>query len=349
MQAILKGAESPAVYRQLRQVLFGKISSGELNPGDRISPELILADTFKVSRTTIRRALSGLVRDGLIVRFPGKGTFINHTSVPGRDQLQIGMDFFANFTSNGFYGAIAQGILDEARENEVSVFLLQPEEYDPDLSDRLNGYLFIHSPPMDTRLFQEISKGIIPAVGLNHYINKTVGFLEINNFAEAQKGTEFLLSRGHRNIAFYGNSPGSPASAARYAGWRSALQTDGQIIREANIHFYDPSLSAFAQAEEFFRTLDATALFVSTAPLLSMVLAVMNRLKIAMPDDLQILCFDDLSSIGLDWPGIAYIKMPLYKIGRRMLETLRQKIILGERAPEIQESFAAEIVYKEAM
>jgi hypothetical protein len=37
--------------------------------------------------------------------------------------------------------------------------------------------------------------------------------------------------------------------------------------------------------------------------------------------------------------------MPLYEIGRRMLDALRQKIILGERAPEIHEKFQAEIVY----
>ncbi len=347
MDTINQGIASPAIYHQLRAVLAGKINSGEWRPGDRISPEGILAEMFKVSRTTIRRALSGLEREGLILRFPGKGTFINHTNTPDSEQLHVGIDFFAKYPTNGYYAAIAEGILDEARHNDISIFLLHPEEYDQKQTRPPDGYIFIHQPKLELPLFRAISKGIIPAIGFNHGINKQVGLVAIDNQSEAQRGVEFLISQGHRNIAYYGNPPATQASAARFAGWQEAMQAAGLGFSNRSIHFYDGGSCPFAQAEEFLRSAGVTALFVSTAPLLSPVLASMNRLKISMPDDMQILCFDDLSAVGLDWPGIAYIKMPLYEIGRRLLEALRQKMILGERAPEIHEVFKAEIVYQE--
>ncbi len=346
MDTIGKGIASPATYHRLRAELAAMITSGEWRPGDRISPEGTLADTFKVSRTTIRRALSGLERDGLILRFPGKGTFINHTHVPAREQLHVGIDFFAKYTSNNYYGSLAEGILDEARQNDISVFLLHPGEYDQKQMRAPDGYIFIHQPNLELPLFGAIAKGIIPAIGFNYEINRHVGLVAIDNQCEAQRGVEFLIARGHRRIAYYGNPPVSKVSAARYAGWQEAMQSAGLEFNNRTVHFFDVASCPYAQAETFLRESGVTALFVSTAPLLLPVLAVMNRLKITMPDDMQILCFDDLSSLGLDWPGIAYIKMPLYEIGRRMLEALRQKMILGERAPKIHETFQAEIVYR---
>lgn len=59
------------IYLILReQILEGRFESAPL-PG-----ELMLAEQFKVSRVTMRRALQDLVKEGLIARGRGKGTFV---------------------------------------------------------------------------------------------------------------------------------------------------------------------------------------------------------------------------------------------------------------------------------
>ncbi len=50
--------------------------SGSLAPGDQLLSEPGLAVQHNMSRVTIRRALDGLARDGLIKRQPGAGTFV---------------------------------------------------------------------------------------------------------------------------------------------------------------------------------------------------------------------------------------------------------------------------------
>ena len=64
------------LYRQIGAILREQAADGRLKPGDRIESEPDLCATFGVSRVTIRRALDGLEREGLIERTPGRGTFM---------------------------------------------------------------------------------------------------------------------------------------------------------------------------------------------------------------------------------------------------------------------------------
>ena len=52
------------------------IAAGPSAPGDRLPPERELIDDLDMSRTTLRRALEALEREGVIWRHVGKGTFV---------------------------------------------------------------------------------------------------------------------------------------------------------------------------------------------------------------------------------------------------------------------------------
>lgn len=60
------------VKRELEEMII----DGELNPGDKLESELVLADMFGVSRVTLREALKMMESDGLITKKNGVGTFI---------------------------------------------------------------------------------------------------------------------------------------------------------------------------------------------------------------------------------------------------------------------------------
>ncbi len=66
----------PSKTRRLYLLLRERIVGGALPPGTRLPGEPDLAGQHGVSRVTVRRALDGLEREGLIRRQPGAGTFV---------------------------------------------------------------------------------------------------------------------------------------------------------------------------------------------------------------------------------------------------------------------------------
>ena len=72
----LDGASSLPLYQQLQRALRQAIESRVLGPDDALPPERDLADDFKVSRITVRKAIDGLVGEGMLVRRQGSGTFV---------------------------------------------------------------------------------------------------------------------------------------------------------------------------------------------------------------------------------------------------------------------------------
>lgn len=64
------------MHRQIAQHLRQALASGRYGPGDRLPTEPQLSVQFSVSRITARQAVEHLVREGLVSRKQGKGTFV---------------------------------------------------------------------------------------------------------------------------------------------------------------------------------------------------------------------------------------------------------------------------------
>jgi GntR family transcriptional regulator len=72
----LRRSSEGTLHRQLYETLVDMIRNGQARPGDRMPTEAQLGEQYDVSRTTARRALDELRRQGLVERKPGKGTFV---------------------------------------------------------------------------------------------------------------------------------------------------------------------------------------------------------------------------------------------------------------------------------
>jgi GntR family transcriptional regulator len=75
--AQLEYASPMPVYLRLERMLQERIQAGILRPGSKLPSELELALRFRVSRSTIRKVLNRLVVDGLITKWPGKGSYVS--------------------------------------------------------------------------------------------------------------------------------------------------------------------------------------------------------------------------------------------------------------------------------
>jgi GntR family transcriptional regulator len=76
-------------YRRIRDQLRAQLEDGVLKPGDKMPTERELVERFGVAHMTVRHAVDGLVRDGLVVRRRGSGTFVVHTRAISRSMNRL--------------------------------------------------------------------------------------------------------------------------------------------------------------------------------------------------------------------------------------------------------------------
>ncbi len=68
------------IYEEIVEQLKELIRTGNLKPGDKLPSEREMAESMKVSRSSVREALTALEALGILDVHPGEGTFIKQTS-----------------------------------------------------------------------------------------------------------------------------------------------------------------------------------------------------------------------------------------------------------------------------
>ena len=81
---LLEPVRRSRVYEHIVEQIQALIADGKLKAGDQLPPERVLAETFKVSRTSVREALRALELSGFVEGRQGGGTFVR---APSADDL----------------------------------------------------------------------------------------------------------------------------------------------------------------------------------------------------------------------------------------------------------------------
>lgn len=64
------------LYAQVRDLLLERVKAGEWSPGESLPNEFLLSSSYNVSIGTIRRAVSELEMNGVLLRKQGRGTYV---------------------------------------------------------------------------------------------------------------------------------------------------------------------------------------------------------------------------------------------------------------------------------
>jgi GntR family transcriptional regulator, transcriptional repressor for pyruvate dehydrogenase complex len=78
---MLKAIKKTRLYEEVVGQLHQLIDDGKLKAGDRLPSERELAETFRVSRSSVREAIKTLENEGMVITRPGSGTFITAVNV----------------------------------------------------------------------------------------------------------------------------------------------------------------------------------------------------------------------------------------------------------------------------
>lgn len=124
------------LYLQMRQQLRHEILTGARRPHTRLGTEASLMEQFKVSRVTVRKALSGLVDEGLVRRVPGGGTFVNQRQARSHQTFartgHVGIQSFnLHMTLSAWANEALRGINEVCEDQGMSTALFMTEPENP--------------------------------------------------------------------------------------------------------------------------------------------------------------------------------------------------------------------------
>ncbi len=146
---------------------------------DTLPTETSIAETFNVSRGTVRIAMDNLVKEGLITRVPGQGSFLTKNYFVRLKNYKIGLilsdiDFFTNSIWEYDWAnqlEVINGIMRDGPIFNVSPELISENHFCEDYNKAYDG--FIVWPFVHKIVLKKITK---PYISLNYEINMQNGF-----------------------------------------------------------------------------------------------------------------------------------------------------------------------------
>lgn len=120
--------EGVPLYVKIREAMRAEILQGKLHPGQKIPSEDELAQQYRVSRMTVRQGILDLIKEGLLHRKQGVGTFVSYPHFD-RDHTRL-TNFFESAREQGIDASstVLKIEISAAPEKVARELLLQPGE-----------------------------------------------------------------------------------------------------------------------------------------------------------------------------------------------------------------------------
>lgn len=158
----------------------------------------------------------------------------------------------------------------------------------------------------------------------------------LNNEAAARTAGAYLISKGHRLIAFIGGPVGPGLERAR--GYRRALSEADLEVRQELQCSGDFTFESGRQAVQKLLELSKqpTAVFAANDLMALGALAALREAGLRAPDDMAVMGFDDLPTAALVSPSLTTVTQFSDRLGRRAAELLFER--LTGSVPEVGRS-----------
>ncbi len=255
-----------------------------------------------------------------------------------------------------FIAEVVAGIEDEANAHEYSVFLANSNA-DPQreikavhsFEERRVDGIIVTASRVGALYADVLSQMRVPVVLLNNEHPSEFGYsVRIADFEASRQAVGYLLSLGHRQIAYIGDRYGRSSDTERFSGYRATLD-------EADIPF-QPDLVVHGDgqpeggARAMARLLDLpglpTAVFCYNDMTAIGALKTLRAHGIQVPWDVSMIGFDDLFLAQYAEPALTTIRQPKHEMGRLGMDTLLKLLSGGD--PEQNVKVPGELIVRQS-
>jgi len=329
-------------YRAAKELLRHKVLSGEVGHGEQLQTELELCRLTSLSRTTVRKAIADLVKEGLLVRFRGRGTFVNFDRSPVQKKL-LALLVCQHSNVSGAYEVLTRGAQEAAAElgynlmlansqNDAGAALTQAVSLN---EHKVAGTILV---PLQTPLPDATNARVIHAlrqagqqvVMVDEFSDDpSVPSVCSQNREAMHALTGHLIARGYRRIAFL-TSARIEVVREREDGFLTAMKEHGLPVPPEyflEVGSRDPARQGIQEMDVLMAMRTPPEAVICLHDLIAL-----NALKRCeergwkVPADVAIVGFDDLPASASSRPPLTTVHQPLMEAGRRAVELLVRQL-----------------------
>jgi DNA-binding LacI/PurR family transcriptional regulator len=359
---------SKPMYEKIFEAVKNQILTKVYGIGERIPSEKELAEAYKVSRITSKKALELLTNERLIVRKPGRGSFVADPATdfgPAAAPSQLAASSLAaGMTTIGLvitdfgnsYGTgLIYGMEEASRDHDCFLVLRRsfgiPANEELSIQKLLDLGVdgLIIFPAQGEYFNEEILKLVIrrfPLVLIDRHLKGvSAASISSDNAAAARKATAYLFELGHRHISFLSPPPmDTTAVEDRIEGFIQAHAEHGIAVdRELWVSDLTSTLPNSFSDENIERDIEKlmkhlkehpsiTALFAIEYNIALLAKSAVERLGLRIPQDISIICFDSPSTRLGGGYAFTHIRQNEEEMGRLAVGHVLQ-ILQGETVP----------------
>lgn len=208
--------------------------------------------------------------------------------------------------SNDYFAGVALAVEETARENGYRVLVCsslrdpvrESEALDGLLSQQVDGVILAPVSVTSARQLEQMLQSV-PHIYLGNNHSDTCSYVVVDNKRGAYEATRYLLCLGHRNILFLGGHTDSLTRQYRVRGFRKAMEETADTKAQELVEC-DSAQQTDRMIEHLLREKDLPdAIFAYSDRIALRVLQAADECGIAIPDQLSLMGFDNISYADL--------------------------------------------------
>ncbi|MBZ9685977.1 LacI family transcriptional regulator [Clostridium estertheticum] len=237
--------------------------------------------------------------------------------------------------TNPFFAEVFKGIDDiiSADNNHYSIMLCntnfsrskEKKYIEHIIKKRVEGVIVV-STDLSEELVNNIKRKT-SIISIETFL-KGVDMVDITNELAMFEATEYLISNGHKKIAFFGWQSGVHSLNQRMEGYKNALE-------KHNIPLKDNYLvnCGFTQAEVYIAAVNfmeskdiPTAIIAINDNTAISIMVAFEKIGVKIPEDISLIGFDNIVISRIVSPKLTTVAQPSYYMGETAAELLINKI-----------------------
>ena len=240
---------------------------------------------------------------------------------------------------NPFFTKVMRGVYDTCSNAGFSVLIgsseLSPEKEQEAISTfkskQIDGIIVspLSGEKIDYQYINDFKSTNTPFVMLRNVQNHSINLVDIDNKKAAYDAVNYLVKLGHKKIVYFSGPVHSGHSFERLQGYENALiENNIPVDYDLVIKTGSYMINGYETAKKFINENKnlPTAIFCYNDLVALGLLSYLEDAKIAVPDSISVMGFDNIDFSKYIKTPLTTINMPAYEIGKTATELLLKQI-----------------------